>query len=90
MFSRPEIVRPIRDRRDTGIKRLQRTPEGTGINVLRLVSRGYAVEHRRTVTRTGHLRRESADGSLPNMAVRIDEPWNDKTPFAVDHFCVLA
>src|SRR5271154_2118858 len=84
MLSRPEIVRPIRDSSNSGIKRLQRTPKRSGINVLRLVSRGYAVEHRRAVTDTGHLGRESANGSLPNVAVRIDESRNDKPPFAVD------
>src|SRR6202451_4558448 len=82
MFSRPKIVRPIRDGRDTGIKRLKRTPEGTGINIVRLVSRGYAVKHCGIVTRASHLRRESADGPLPDMAVRINKSWDDKTPFA--------
>src|SRR6202050_1477525 len=90
MFSRAKIMRPIRNCRDTGIKRLQRAPESTSVNVFRLVTRGNAIEHGGTVTRTGHLRRESADSPLPYVAVCIDEPWNHKTPFAVDHFRVPA
>ena len=52
---RPEIVRPIRDCRDAGVKRLQGPPEGTCKNVFGFVTRGYAGQHRGTVTRTRHL-----------------------------------
>jgi hypothetical protein len=85
---RLEIVSPVADRGDPGIKRLQGAPQGARVDILSGVLRPDAVQHRRVISGAGYLGSEPADGALPHVPVGVDEAGHHEATSGVDHLCV--
>ena len=84
VLGRVHDVRPIHERRDAGVDRLERTPLVRRVDVVgpvlgrELVEDGAEVGAQRVVGRAGPDRR------LPGMAVRVDEAGDDDVAGRVD------
>lgn len=88
MLSRLQVVGPVADSRDPRIERLQRPPQGAGVDVVGCMTRCNAPQHRQFVAGPSHLRSEPADGTLPHVPVRVDQARDDEPAPGVDHLCL--
>ncbi len=86
VFGGLKVVRPVADRGDPGVQRLQGAPKRAGVDILRRVPGRDAAKYRRVVAGTGHLRGEAADRPLPHMPVGIDQSRDHQAALSVDHF----
>ena len=78
------VVRPVGDRGDPGVERLQGAPQGAGVDVVRRVPQGDAGQHRGPVPGAGDLRRVAADGALPHVPVGVHQARDDQAAGRVD------
>ena len=83
-----EVVRPVGDRGDPGVQRLQGAPQGSGVDVICGVLGGDPGQHSGPVARPGDLGGEPENGPLPYVAVGVDEARDDEPAFGVDHLGV--
>ena len=82
------VVRPVGDRGDPGVERLQRAPQGARVDVVGSVLERDAGQHRRAVPGPGDLRGIAADGALPHVPVGVHQPRDHQPSGRVDHLGV--
>jgi hypothetical protein len=81
-----EVVCPVGDRGDPCVQRLQRAPQGSGVDIVCAVFGRDPSEHGRPVTGPCCLGGEPADRSLPHVAMGIDEARDNEPTLGLDHF----
>jgi hypothetical protein len=79
------IVRPVGDRGDPGVQRLQGAPQGAGVHIVRGVLQRDSGRRGGPVCGAGDLRGVAADGALPNMAAGVHQARDDQAAGRVDH-----
>ena len=77
-------VRPVEQRRDAAVERLERAGVVADVDVLGAVVAADAAEHDREVVVERAAREDAADRRLPRVPVRVDEPRHDDHPGRVD------
>jgi hypothetical protein len=77
-------VRPVEQRRDTAVERLEGAGVVADVDVLRAVEAADLAEHDREVVVEGAGRQDAADGRLPRVPVRVDEARHHDHPCRVD------
>ena len=77
-------VRPVEERRDAGVDRLERAEVVPGVDVLRPVRGRELVEHEVEVAAEADVGRDPADHGLPRVPVRVDEAGDDDAAGRVD------
>jgi hypothetical protein len=79
-------VRPVEERGDACVDRLQRAEVVARIDVLGPVRRSQLVEHEVEVATQAHVGGDAAYDGLPRVPVRVDEAGDDDAVLSVDHF----
>jgi hypothetical protein len=73
VLGRVQVVRPVQERRDAGVERLERSDEVPGVGVLGPVVAGEAGVNAREVVRERPIRRDVAPRRLPRVAMAVHE-----------------
>ncbi len=82
---RGQVVRPVRDGRDPGVEGLQRAPQRAGVEALRRVVRRQARDHRTGVAGQRDLAGVTAERSLPDVAMGVDQAGQHQAPTGINH-----
>ena len=81
-------VRPVQQRRDAGVERLERADQVGGVDVVGAVLRADVVQHAGEVFIEGAAREDASHRRLPGVPVRVDESRHDDAVGRVDDFGV--
>jgi len=79
------VVRPVGDRGDARVKRLQGAPHCACVHVFGGVLQRDAGQHGGPVPGPGDLGRVAADSALPHVTVRVHHAGNHQAACRVDH-----
>ena len=81
-------MRPVEQRRDSGVERFERPCVVADVHVLGAVVEPDLPEHVGEVRVEGAAREHAAHRGLPRVAMRVDEPGQDELPGRVHHLGV--
>src|ERR1700730_7876195 len=84
MLRRVADMRPVEERGNPGIERLERADEVGGVDVVGAVMRADVAEHLREVLIECAAWQDAANRRLPRVPVRVDEPRHDDAIGRID------
>ena len=84
VLRRVEVVRPVEQRRDAAVERLERADQVAGVGVLGAVELAHRAVQAREVVRERPVGADVAEERLPGVAVRVDQARHDDAVGRVD------